>query len=77
MKMKKNLIAAIVAASATVVLADLPFWGEDNGEGTNVVATASAVSSVAKPVAVRTVSVSETDSFEFSSYPRGLFICIK
>ena len=77
MKMKKNMIVALAVISAAVALADLPFWGEDNGEGTNVIATASSVSTVAKPVAVRTVSVSETDAFEFSSYPRGLFICIK
>ena len=77
MKMKKNLIATLAVVSAAVTLADLPFWGEDNGGGTNVVATASAVSSVAKPVAVRTVSVSLTDLFEFSSYPRGLLIYIK
>ena len=52
-------------------------YGTENGEGTNLVVTAAAVSSVAKPMAVRTVCVASADPFEFSSYPRGLFISIK
>ena len=71
------MLLGVALAGAAIFADDLPFWGEDNSEGTNVVATASAVSSVAKPVAVRTVYVSETDAFEFSSYRRGLFICIR
>ena len=71
------VLLGVALAGAVIFADDLPFWGTENGEGTNVVVTASAVSSVAKPVAVRTVCVSETDAFEFSSYSRGLFICIK
>ena len=70
------LICATLACAA-LFAADLPFWGDENGEGTNVVATASAVSAVAKPATVRTVCMAVTDSIEVSSYPRGLFICIK
>jgi len=64
-------------AGAVAFAADLPFWGEENGEGTNVVATASAVSAFAKPAAVRTVCTAVTDPFAFSSYKRGLCLCIK
>ena len=64
-------------AVASLFAADLPFWGGENGEGTNVVATASAVSAVAKPAAVRTVCTAVTDPFAFSSYKRGLCLCIK
>ena len=68
---------SVVSAWAALFAADLPFWGADNGKGTNVVATASAGSAVAKPVEVRTVSMAETDPIVFSSHPRGLIISIR
>ena len=67
----------VALASAVLLATDLPFWGEENGEGTNVVATATAVSAVAKQVGVRTVCVATADPFAFSSYRRGLCLCIK
>ena len=71
------VLFGVTLAGATIFADDLPFWGTENGEGTNLVVTAAAVSSVAKPMAVRTVCVASADPFEFSSYPRGLFISIK
>ena len=61
-------------AAAALFAADLPFWGEDNGAGTNVVGTASAVSSAARPVEVRTVDAAGSGAIAFSSYPRGMCI---
>ena len=71
------VLLGVTLAGAAIFADDLPFWGTENGEGTNLVVTAAAVSSVAKPMAVRTVCVASADPFEFSSYPRGLFISIK
>ena len=71
------ILICAALAGAVAFAADLPFWGKENGEGTNVVATATAVSAVAKQVGVRTVCVATADPFAFSSYRRGLCLCIK
>ena len=75
--MEKIAAFLFAAAASAVIAADIPFWGGDNSEATNVVVTASAVSSPAASVAVRTTCEDEADPIRFSSYPRGSFICIK
>ena len=78
MNMEKLLVLfCIVCAGGALFAADLPFWGEDNGAGTNVLVTASAVSSSAKQVAVRTIDVADSNSIGFISYPRSLCISIR
>ena len=74
---KRLVLFCIVCAGLSLFAADLPFWGDDNGAGTNVLVTASAVSSSAKQVAVRTIDVADSNSIGFISYPRSLCISIR
>lgn len=75
--MKKIAGFLFAAAASAAVAADLPFWGEDNSEATNVVVSASAVSAPAAPVAVRTICEDEADPIPFSSYRRGLVMSFR
>ena len=71
------VLFGVTLAGAAIFADDLPFWGTENGKGTNLVVTAAAVSAAAKQVGVRTVCVATADPFAFSSYRRGLCLCIK
>ena len=75
--MEKIAAFLFAAAASAVIAADIPFWGEDNGEATNVVVSASAVSASAASVAVRTTCEDEADPIPFSSYRRGLVISFR
>lgn len=75
--MKKMIAFLSVASASAAIAADLPFWGEDNSEATNVTVSASAVSSSAAPVAVRTIGEDGAGPIPFSSYRRGLVMSFR
>ena len=78
MTMRKFFVfLCAVLATVSLVADDLPFWGEDNGAGTNVLVTAAGYSSSAKQVAVRTIDIADSNSIGFISYPRSLCISIR